>query len=604
MSGICGILRTDDQSVDYSQLSKILYNMKNSGNDKKEIQVKDNTGFGHAMLWTTTESLTEKQPLVSSDGLYLLTADARVDNRKELIEKLQHRIGNDCLSDSELILLSYQEWEEKCLAHIVGDFSFAIKDNIKKQLFCARDRIGIKPFYYFFNHQSFVFSSEISPLFVHESIVKKPNIQAIQDYLRTLSIEYEQTFFQEIMRLPASHYMIIKDSELSINRYWFPEKIQINNQISYEDATIKVRQLLTDAIASCSRSAYPIACELSGGIDSSSVLCIAEECKSSEPILPMTMRYKNMKCDEGKYSNAVLEYLNIKGTKLWINPSDNIKEVKNYYKRFSDWPIYGEFSGIITEGEVAKKKNIRILLTGQGGDDIFAGTKYVITDLCTTYQWKKLYGELKYYNFSKSIIYNYLVSPFISIKLDSMIKNFFSKKNNNTSLPDLVPLESFLDKTYIKTISQKRELYSLIGTTTAVWTNSNLYQNLEYDNIEVRHPFFDSRLIEFVLSLPPEYKYKNGISKRILRTSIKNIVPDYVINREDKAEFSESIHHKIANINLEAFLEKSSLIKYKILKKSELEKDIEKFNNKTMVHITPLWTKILLDLWLSSNMKE
>jgi len=601
MSGICGILRTDDQSVDYSQLSKILDNMKNRGNDKKEIKIKNNIGFAHAMLWTTTESLTEKQPLVSSDGLYLLTADARVDNRKELIEKLQHRIGYDTPSDSQLILMAYQEWAEKCPLYIVGDFAFAIKDNRKQQLFCARDRIGIKPFYYFFNHQSFVFSSEISALFAHDDIIKKPNIQAIQDFLCTLSIEYEQTLFQKIMRLPASHYIIIKDSELSINRYWFPEKIQINNQISYEDATIKIHQLLTNAIESCTRSAYPIACELSGGIDSSSILCIAKELKGIQPILPMTLRYKNMKCDEGEYSNAVLSHLGIKGKKLWINSSEDTSSLEKYYKLFPDWSANGEFLGIFLESEAAKKNNIRVLLTGQGGDHLFDGSRYAITDFLTTFQWKKLYDELKYYKFSKSIIFTYLISPFIPTEFDKLIRNIFGKNYINT-LPSMSePLVSFLDKEKIKMISQDRDLEVLLGSYNARWVDSNPYQNLGYYNIEVRHPFFDSRLIEFILSLPPDFKYKNGIKKRILRAVIQDTVPDYVLNRMDKAEFSEPIDMRINNMDTEVLKKESFLVKYKFVQQDALDEEIKKFHNKSLKNLTPLWTKILVNKWLKEN---
>ena len=150
MSGICGIVRFDCELIKKEDIDKMLDAMKNRGNDTEGIWIDDNVGFGHKLLWTTPESLSENQPLISKDDNLVLTADVRIDNRGELFEKLNiDQKNTDIITDSDLILFSYQKWGEECAKYLRGDFAFIIWDKNYRKLFAARDHIGIKPFYYF-----------------------------------------------------------------------------------------------------------------------------------------------------------------------------------------------------------------------------------------------------------------------------------------------------------------------------------------------------------------------------------------------------------------------------------------------------------------------
>ena len=157
MSGICGIVRFDGKPAENIKIQKMLDVMHNCGNDAEKIWVAGSIGFGHKMLWTTPESFHEKQPLVSDDGNLILTADARIDNREEIFELLD--VGekkNDVVTDANLILRSYLKWGEECPKYLIGDYAFAIWDTESNKLYCARDTMGIKQFYYYMNEACFI----------------------------------------------------------------------------------------------------------------------------------------------------------------------------------------------------------------------------------------------------------------------------------------------------------------------------------------------------------------------------------------------------------------------------------------------------------------
>lgn len=612
MSGICGIIRFDGMEVRKNDIQNLLNSIQNRGNDDENIWVKGNVAFGHKMLWSTPESLHEKQPLISKDGHQIVITDARIDNRDELFEKLNIMEQSDSLiTDSDLILWAYQKWGKECPKFIRGDFAFAIFDTIKNELFCSRDRIGLKPFNYYINKDYFIFSSEVNALFSILSVKKEENINALKTYISNWSIPRDETFYKNIKRLPSSSSLSLNldDNTHVINRFWFPEKIKINKSISFDDATKKFSLLFKQAVQSNMRSAYPIAFEVSGGLDSSSVLCIGLTIKSKQPIVPYTLHYKNLPCDEIEYINAIEDEKNIKILKIDVNNFDyqtkyNLKYIFKYTK---SWPAGGPWIEHVAKNSILIKRNIRVVLTGLGGDEVLHTNQKYFED------YRK---ERKYWKVAKEIIcmeYSFLqkmklILSFFFPLLKKLKKTIISVKNKKKlldnhekkiNIEEVINKEDFLYSQY-----QYNNTMTGLGSIVSYWADMNPTQFYGKDNIECRHPFYDTRLMEFLFSLPPEYRYKCGVYKSILRASMQDILPDKIRTRKDKAYFWTNLLKQIQEWNIDNFLSNSILIKKNLLNQEDID-DLVKTNkyNKSKKTIL-LWIYLNLDGWYNENFKK
>jgi len=595
MSGICGIIRFDGKPVNKKDIKAMLSIMNNRGCDGQGDWVDDNIGVGHTMLWTTSESQHEKQPLVSSKGSLILTADARVDNRDELIDKLSiKKQHHEILTDGDLILLAYDKWGKGCTEYLIGDFSFALWDIKESRLFCARDHIGIKQFYYYADEKQLVFASTIAAVFAGTELKKEPNIGAIKQYLKDRTIGCEETFFKKIKRLLPSHTLTVKKGVVRFKRYWFPEEICIDNSITFKEAQEKFMLLLQQAVKARLRSAYKIGCELSGGLDSSSILSLATSIAGKENITAFSTLYGGLKCDEERYIREVAT--NIEVNPIFTNALqlDYTKKysLAAYYDTSADWPGSGSFLDCRGECEQAKKHGIRVILTGQGGDHVTSGNYLMYADYFITLQWSRLFNELKVCNFSWKTLKNYIIAPILPHSVKKCLRGLLGKGGNSSRSQSVFCLTG--QKIKFCSHAQRLESLTLYGAFNLLWVESNPYVRLggEY-NIEYRHPFFDKRVVAFALSLPPQFKMQGHIMKIILRESMKGILPDSVRMRKDKAEFTPIIKHQIDN-----FRDHPKLNTFSLLKKYGVLINIEKYE------INVFWKRYCIEKWLQTNFGE
>jgi asparagine synthase (glutamine-hydrolysing) len=226
MSGITGLFNRDGAPVDRMLLQQMTGRMAYRGPDAQELWSSGQIGFGHAMLRTTEESLRERQPC-SLDGEVWITADARVDGRRELIRKLGPAFRSELedATDPQLILHAYREWAEDCVLHVLGDFSFAIWDGPRKRLFCARDPMGVKPFYYSLSGDTVLFSNTFDSLKAHPQVSCEVNEQAIADFLLTgLNQELGTTGLRDVLALPPAHTLTADARGLRTHRYWWERR--------------------------------------------------------------------------------------------------------------------------------------------------------------------------------------------------------------------------------------------------------------------------------------------------------------------------------------------------------------------------------------------
>ena len=327
MSGIVGIYFLDGRPVDRMVLERMTESIAHRGPDRAGMWNRGSVGLGHRMLWTTPESLHEQLPLVNpvrlgsrvglssygvnERGKLILTADARIDNREELMAALDLTGDPEReISDSELILSAYERWGECCSEKLLGDFAFAIWDGRRQHLFLARDHFGVKPIYYYRSSRVFVFASEIKALLCVPEVPRRLNEARVADYLVPMMDDRVVTFYKEIFRLPPGHSMIVGREEVPARPYWALDpshEVRYRSDGEYAEAFC---QLFTEAVRCRLRSAFPVGSMLSGGLDSSSVVCMARALlreNGNQRLHSFSAIFEDVpECDERPFINAIL----------------------------------------------------------------------------------------------------------------------------------------------------------------------------------------------------------------------------------------------------------------------------------------------------------
>lgn len=597
MSGIVGIYYLDGRGVDPVDLGKMVDVLAHRGPDGAEVWHQGCMGLGHRMLWSTPESLDEQLPMVAQQGALVLTADARIDNRDELISALglKSRPVPE-ISDSELILAAYEKWGEDCPQYLLGAFAFAIWDACRRQMFFARDHLGVKPFYYFHQPgQMFVFASEIKALFTLVEVPRRLNETMIGDYLVPLFEDKEITFYQDIFRLPAAHTMTISPDAVWSNQYWEldpQQELRFESDEAYTDA---FRELFFEAIRCRLRTAFPIGSSLSGGLDSSSVVCVARDLLAEmgqDQLHTFSYIYDDVpQCDERDFIEAVLQQGGLVSHFLHGDQHSPLVDSDQVMWHFDEAVVGPNLYLPWGLSRAAQQKNIRVLLDGFDGDTVISHGDFYLTELVYNRQWRELaknstelaqnfdypttkilqdYGlgpllkqaqrwqwltyandvnEIsRYFNVSRRRLWK-LGLKSATAPLQQLWSQNGADKNKNG-----VPIKpEFAQQIGLETRRRALDLSETNPPQTQKeehWlslTTGGLAYVLELSDkaaaafsIESRHPFMDKRLVEFCLALPAEQKLSQGWTRNILRRSLVRILPEQVRLRNNKANLEDN----------------------------------------------------------------
>jgi len=362
MSGIVGIVNFDGAPIDRDLLTRMTESMTFRGPDAQQILSAGSAGFGHTMLRSTREAETEKQPL-TLDGKIWLTADARLDGRAELIAELGKRFETPP-SDAELILHAYEEWKEDCVKHLLGDFAFAIWDSNVDRLFCARDHLGVRQFYYHCANNRFVFSNTLNCLRRHSHVSNKLNEVAVGDFLVFgLNQDPATTIYADIQRLPKAHTLVVSRDSIRTNKYWQPTATPVRYKAAH-DYIVRFKELLTQAIED--RLHTPnISVMMSGGLDSSGIAAIS---RKAVAVNAYCVVYDSAFADDERhYASLVADSLQIPLEFLQgneINQHNNGNDIGGAPEPFDVDPIYAVSAELVRRCA----STARVALTGWDGD--------------------------------------------------------------------------------------------------------------------------------------------------------------------------------------------------------------------------------------------
>lgn len=599
MSGIVGIFNLDGAKVEHKLLRELTENLIYRGSNSQNIWLNNNIGFGHTLLKTTFESEYESQPFTLDNQVYII-ADARIDDRENLITKLglNNQENLTKLTDVELILRAYLKWDEDCLNYLLGDFSFAIWNSKKPALFCARDHFGIKPFFHTKINNTFLFASDI------QTIIKYPNISlnlselAIADLLVFGSYQDENTtVYQNIYRLPAAHKLIITSSEnIKLQRYW---TLPLNQEICYKndaDYVENYRELLTIAVKDRLRF-NKVNALMSGGTDSTAIAAIAS--KFSE-VKSFTEIVKNLFPDEeGYYAEITAKHL---GIEIEYFAHDNYKLYEKWEQFFPTFiePCTSPFPAASNDFTKLCLSHSPICLSGLGGDEVLYAHRlyYVelfkkgqIIEFCRkTWQHWQRYGTFRGLAIRSGLKQMLGLNIDLDLQYPTWIKPEFTQK--------LHLKERFRHYTQPKPLLHKTHPEAYQGLTSSAWSLA-LESNSYPFGLEIRYPFFDLRLINYVLAIPP---IPWCFNKHIHRASIKNLLPSSLVNRPKTALQGNQFWCRVSQFNdLDSLDLDLKLVSQSYINKSNYLAILDDYKKQGINNNYFSTTPISLEYWLKSH---
>ncbi|HXH19459.1 MAG TPA: asparagine synthase (glutamine-hydrolyzing) [Chitinophagales bacterium] len=621
MCGIAGILNL--KKLSFPELNHHLDVMnkiqshRGPDDERTWIHERQFVGFAHRRL-SIIDLSTGEQPMTDSKGNWLIL-NGEIYNFLELKEELKSFYSFKTTSDTEVVLAAYHRWGSECVTRLRGMFAFALWDETTQSLFCARDRFGIKPFYYTIQNGCFYFASEVKALlpFIKDVAV---NSDALKDYFIFQFTLGEKTLFKDVRQLLPAHQLTVKNGAPEIKKYW-----EVHYTLDWDHTKRffqkRLEELLHDSVTVHLRSDVPVGAYLSGGIDSSLIAIMGRKEKQNGLFKAFHGRFPQGKeYDESEYARDVAEKydMELHITDITVHDFlDNIRKVIYHL----DYPVAGP--GSFPQYMVSKLagKHLKVVLGGQGGDEVFGGyARYLLAyfEQCIK---GAIEGTMHSGNFVvtyESIIpnlqtlreYKPLMQEFWMDGLfDERDKRYFKLVNRANMLQDEVNWDIF-------------ESYSAFEVFKEIFWGNNVEKESYFDSmthfdfktllpallqvedrmsmahgLESRVPILDHPLIEFIATAPANIKFEGGQLKHLLKTTFGNLIPETLLNRKDKMGFpvplSEWYKKELKEFVLDIFHSQRARTRFYLSKNISFEKLLSgegKYNRK-------LWGLLSLELW-------
>ncbi len=588
MCGICGIYSRNGKTADTELLRKMTELVRHRGPDDEGYCL-INTRQGKAVAASGRDTIPElqsvhpqlpvefeadlalgfrrlsildlsplgHQPMSSAEGDCHIVFNGEIYNYLELKSELES-LG--CVfrthTDTEVILQSYRIWGTDCLRRFNGMWAFALYDARERLLFCSRDRYGIKPFYYTVDDNSFCFGSEIKQL-LECPLNKELNYPMLWRSMKinALLAYGEETFFRHIKALRSGHYLIIKNNRIKTFEYdtWKPESFE-QSRLSFDEAVEQYRSIFLDSVKLQMRSDVEVGSCLSGGMDSSAIVCTATG-HTDKPFQTFSSYYDEDKAlDERKWIKLVAEQTHAVSHLVSPSPDKTIEWFESA-TRYNDLPVGAGFVSQYAVMQMAKQKGVKVLLDGQGSDELTAGYNHAFyryfADLMR--QGKLMQMDRQMHAYFKGKPAGKVLSAIPKILMSALLPENLLY-NIEFSFYRFEPFSDSFHKHTYEQLDSRKELLAEIKNLPASRLSNFLYNMmhstsiqtlLHYEDrmamahgVESRVPFLDHRLVELAFSLPSAYKINPPFGKYVHREAMQGIIPQEIYERKDKAIFS------------------------------------------------------------------
>ncbi|MEL6252796.1 MAG: asparagine synthase (glutamine-hydrolyzing) [Bacteroidota bacterium] len=621
MCGICGTLHFDPAyQVQESEVKRMAHPIIHRGPDDEGFYLNNNIGLGFRRL-SIIDLHSGHQPLTNEDGTIWIIFNGEIYNFKELRKELEakgHRFKTH--TDTETIVHLYEEYGTDCVQKLRGMFGFAIWDDRHKKLFCARDRFGIKPFFYYIDGSRFLFGSEIKNILQADDVSREIDINVMDYYLTYGYTPIDETIYKKIKKLEPAHTLEIKaGGEPVIKRYW-DINFEPDDSITEDEWCELIENKLKEAIEMRMVSDVPLGAFLSGGIDSSSVVALMSQF-SEQPIKTFSIGFKEAAFNELPYARDVAAMYKTDHHEKIVEPESIEllpKLVSAYDEPFAD-------SSAIPTYYVSKfaREYVTVVLSGDGGDELFAGydhypmahniQKYnMLPDAISKNVFGALHRAIPAKVKGKGITY-YLSRPKDSIS--AYISKFHQTEREKLYKPNIWdaiknnPSESYKEE-ILRAGSSKDLIFQMQELDMRTWLVDDILTKVDrvsmQNSLEARVPILDHEFAELSFKIPTKYKLKGKSTKYILKKAMRKYLPDSILFHKKqgfgvplklwfKSDLNDYMNDRLMSKN-------SPL--YEFLEPTYVKKIIHDHQTGMRDFNFKIWTLLFLDEWLNQQKKS
>lgn len=559
MCGICGFYKLEGKKKELElSLAKMNSLQKRRGPDDEgvfleEIDKEKFLGFGHTRLSILDLSKKGRQPMIKRIGKIreqiVITFNGEIYNFLE-IEKVLKKKGYsfETKTDTEVILALYQEYGEKSFSMLRGMFAFGLWDGQKRKLFLVRDRYGIKPLYYSLFNNQIIFSSTVKAIENSRLIPVEGNKRAWQAFLLFGSVPYPLTTLKEVFSLPAGHYLAQEEGKgpKIIKYYDFLRPFLIKNKDDFNQAVVKTKELLTDSVKKHLISDAPLGVFLSGGLDSSVIAALAAGSRKT-PITTLSIDFEEEEFSEKKFQNILVQKIKSNHKEIKIKKSDFFEAQDDIFSAMDQPTIDGVNTYFIAKA--AKEMGVKTVLSGLGSDEIFFGYSHFkraeLLRIAQNLYFRKIFrlsgllsgrfAKLDYLSNEDFLSFYLAARGLFTLKEAAAILGA-TKKELRELIEDLAVYH--FDYKSINGLSNLSPANAFSFMELKFYLQNQLLKDTDFmsmhHSIEVRVPFLDHPLVEYVSSLPAEIKFsksKEDFNKPLLVGAVKDIIPHEILKR-------------------------------------------------------------------------
>ncbi|QQS42002.1 MAG: hypothetical protein IPM63_03390 [Acidobacteriota bacterium] len=579
MSAFAVIWRLDGSPAVERELCAMLDRLAHRGTGAAGKKVSGSLAFGFLPGYDTPESLFEDQPIGNFGSSTVFAGDVRLDNREELLALVGEAGSSRTVRDAALVRLCYEKLGEDCFSRLLGDFAFAIWDSRKRRLLCVRDSMGVKHFYYIYRPgKLFALASEAKALFELDDVSLEVDRQAIGDYLIFNYLDKESTLFKGVKRLPANSLMTVDRDGIGIRQYWKPREDPPKGLRSSQDFEEAFRDILVSSIAARTRGSRAVASMLSGGLDSSTITCVAGSelaaqgkpaIKSYSAIFPDIAKQDD-RIDERRFIDSVIAHSGCDPVFVTADSINLFSRMRSMHES-ADHPV-GAPNVFMDMAifEAAAADGTKVLLSGFDGDSAISYGYEGFEGMARNRQFVRLFRSARqlernmpsrHHEFRK-LVWNRGLRPAVPdfvrltwrflnrIELNAEeVRELPSQlKFCHDSLRPEFAREHYLKERYFALMDKNQperdspaaQHWDSLSSGVLVFALETFEKVSAAFGIEQRYPFFDRRLIEFCSRLPAWQKVQGGWTRSIIRRSTSNILPEDVRWRTDKANIGIS----------------------------------------------------------------
>jgi asparagine synthase (glutamine-hydrolysing) len=621
MCGICGKFDfSPNGQVNESLLDAMLMAIRHRGPDDRGTYASHQIGLGHARL-SIIDLNSGHQPISNEDGTVWIVFNGEIYNYRELRTWLLakgHTLKTQ--SDTEVIVHLYEEIGPLCVEKLRGMFAFALWDERAKSLFLARDRIGIKPLYYFLNDKTLVFASEIKAILADPSVRRNLAPEVVDRFLTFLYVPGEETLIQGIRKLAPGHFLLARNGKAEIREYWDLRFAKPSNQLNLEEAESQISDLLVESVDLHMIADVPVGVLLSGGVDSTAILSCAAE-RTGREINTFTVGFSGPQVeDERPYAKLAAKTYGSRQFEITVTARDFAAFLPQYVWHMEE-PVCEPPAVALYYVSKLARQHVKVLLSGEGGDEAFAGYdnyRNIVWLERLKQVWPAANGAASW---SLSHLGSQMRSPRLARYAPLMNKTFPDYYYSRTSTPHRYSgngIGELYASDFVKSVDREQSiepvrrllanvrnqavLDQMLYIDTKTWLPDDLLIKADKmtmaNSLELRVPLLDHRLIEFAASLPPKYKLNGFTLKYIWKKALSKRVPAQILNRR-KAGFPvpyESWLRRDLKDQVYSILTDRKTTQRGYFQQSAVEK-LMKVNTEQGAHSKEVFSLVALELW-------